>query len=150
MVQTLCYKTINIVCSLQTAWPSVDIHDVPPEMPIYLLQEDEGNDEEIMRLLLATEKESMGHFESDDVIPRLQREAHKRNVSLRISTTTRPATERNETQHLMKDNKLPSSQDLPVCDQPPSSFTGKPFFINPRHAKHMTRVTVIGVFLNMR
>ena len=31
--------------------PPVDLHHVPPEMPMYLLQEDEGNDEEIMRLL---------------------------------------------------------------------------------------------------
>lgn len=29
----------------------VDIRDVPSEMPIYLLAEDEGNEEEILRLL---------------------------------------------------------------------------------------------------
>jgi len=29
----------------------VDLHNVPQEMPMYLLQEDEGNDDEIMRLL---------------------------------------------------------------------------------------------------
>lgn len=35
----------------------VDIRDVPSEMPIYLLAEDEGNEEEILRLL---ESESPG------------------------------------------------------------------------------------------
>ena len=35
----------------------MDIRDVPSEMPIYLLAEDEGNEEEILRLL---ESESPG------------------------------------------------------------------------------------------
>ncbi|CAI8044333.1 hypothetical protein GBAR_LOCUS24597 [Geodia barretti] len=33
---------------------SVNLHNVPHEMPMYLLEDDEGNDEEIMRLLETT------------------------------------------------------------------------------------------------
>ena len=37
---------------------SVDIREVPSEMPMYLLAEDEGNEEEILRLLESTSPRS--------------------------------------------------------------------------------------------
>jgi len=42
-----CYWLTIVSCFLSP----VDLRNVPQEMPMYLLQEDEGNDEEIMRLL---------------------------------------------------------------------------------------------------
>ncbi len=41
----------------------VDIREVPSEMPMYLLAEDEGNEEEILRLL---ESDSPGGSPEDD------------------------------------------------------------------------------------
>ena len=47
-----CYCLTVVSCFLSP----VDLRNVPQEMPMYLLQEDEGNDEEIMRLLCTRNK----------------------------------------------------------------------------------------------
>ena len=54
IVKFVCCKIFSLAINDCFPFP-VDLHTVPHEMPMYLLQEDEGNDEEIMQLLGTSE-----------------------------------------------------------------------------------------------